>query len=90
MKMMLKSYLTGPDQVPDERVREMVLEEHLECGCACDEFAPYQCLGKFNKTTCQCDCTPEDFGQVNIEGNVEIRKNKTEVTSVKLELRICD
>ena len=63
--MMLKSYLTGPDQVPDERVREMVLEEHLECGCACDEFAPYQCLGKFNKTTCQCDCTPEDFGQVN-------------------------
>jgi len=59
----LKSYLTGPDQVPDERVREMVLEEHLECGCACDEFAPYQCLGKFNKTTCQCDCSPEDFGQ---------------------------
>ena len=64
VKMMLKSYLTGPDQVPDERVREMVLEEHLECGCACDEFAPYQCLGKFNKTTCQCDCTPEEFGQV--------------------------
>merc|ERR1719192_940591 len=38
VKMMLKSYLTGPDQVPDERVREMVLEEHLECGCACHQL----------------------------------------------------
>ena len=38
--MMLKSYLTGPDRVPDERVREILLEEHLECGCACDETSP--------------------------------------------------
>ena len=24
----------------------MVLEEHLECGCACDELTPMECLGR--------------------------------------------
>ena len=63
--MMLKSFLTGPDQaryfspiyfshvyfqVPDQRVREMVLEEHLECGCACDELTPMECLGRWGES----------------------------------------
>ena len=30
----VKSYLTGKE--PRERLRELVLEEHVECGCQCD------------------------------------------------------
>ena len=63
-------YLENPvpisDQVPDERVREMVLEEHLECGCACGGMESNKCLGKFNKTTCECLCSRNEFGQVGL------------------------
>ena len=52
------------DQVPDERVREMVLEEHLECGCACHQLGHRECLGRFNTTTCECGCSVQQFGQV--------------------------
>ena len=35
----VKSFLTGKE--PRERLRELVLEEHVECGCQCkDQVCP--------------------------------------------------
>ena len=42
----------------------MVLEEHLECGCACHQLGHRECLGRFNTTTCECGCSVQQFGQV--------------------------
>ena len=65
MKMMFRSYLTGAHHVPDERLREVVLEEHLECGCQCDRLAALTCSGTFNESTCECECDKEMFDQVS-------------------------
>jgi len=63
MKMTFRSYLTGAHHVPDERLREVVLEEHLECGCQCDRLAALTCSGTFNESTCECECDKEMFEQ---------------------------
>ena len=63
--MMIRSYLTGAHHVPDEQLREVVLEEHLECGCQCDPVAALNCAGKFNGSTCECECDHQRFGQVS-------------------------
>lgn len=65
MKMMITSYLTGSHHVPDSQLREIVLEEHLECGCQCDRLASLNCPGRFNESTCECQCDHHTFGQVS-------------------------
>ena len=50
--------------MPDEQLREVFLEEHLECGCQCDRLAALHCPGQFNESTCECQCDQERFGQV--------------------------
>ena len=65
LKMMITSYLTGPQHVPDSQLREVVLEEHLECGCQCDHLAALNCAGRFNGTTCECECDLHTYGQVS-------------------------
>ena len=64
--MMFTSYLTGPQHVPDSQLREVVLEEHLECGCQCDQLAALSCPGRFNGSTCECHCDQQTFGQVSL------------------------
>jgi len=59
--MRVKSYLTGKE--PRERLRELVLEEHVECGCQCDPQAAASCAGKFNRQTCACECPLHIFAE---------------------------
>lgn len=63
--MTITSYLTGPQHLPDSQLREVVLEEHLECGCQCDQLAALNCPGRFNRSTCECHCDHHTFGQVS-------------------------
>jgi len=62
--MRVKSFLTGKE--PRERLRELVLEEHVECGCQCTPQAAAACAGKFNDVSCECECPLALFGQEKI------------------------
>merc|ERR1719397_1119688 len=62
--MRVKSFLTGKE--PRERLRELVLEEHVECGCQCTPQAAAACAGKFNDVTCECECPLAIFGEEKI------------------------
>ena len=54
VKMMVRSFLAGAE--PEEKLKEVVLEEHLECGCECSEEVTAKCTGRLNIDTCQCEC----------------------------------
>jgi len=62
--MRVKSFLTGKE--PRERLRELVLEEHVECGCQCTPQARAACAGKFNDVSCECECPLALFGEQKI------------------------
>ena len=51
--MMFKTHLTKQDSkgliVGKERMKEMVLEEDVECGCQCSGISASQCKGAFNE-----------------------------------------
>ena len=47
VKMMFKSNSSGRDSV--KRLKELVLDEHVSCGCECHQFAATQCVGSFNQ-----------------------------------------
>ena len=54
VKMLFMTQLTNRD--PNERVKELILDEHLECGCLCKESDQRRCQGLFNQTSCLCSC----------------------------------
>jgi len=60
----VKSFLTGKE--PRERLREIVLEEHVECGCQCPPEVAGECGGTFNEASCQCECPLALFGENKI------------------------
>lgn len=56
VKMQIKTQYLGHDA--QERFRELVLEEHEECGCRCLNVRPEHCMepSLFNNETCSCQC----------------------------------
>ena len=52
VKMMVRSFLPGAE--PEEKLKGVVLEEHLECGCECSKDVAAKCAGRLNLGTCQC------------------------------------
>merc|ERR1719481_434010 len=54
MMFKVKTHLRG--QEPKDHYKELVLDEHVECGCKCERFQASQCQGTFNEVTCECEC----------------------------------
>jgi hypothetical protein len=56
VKMHLKTQYLGHDV--HEKFRELVLEEHEECGCQCLSVMPEHCMepSLFNNISCSCAC----------------------------------
>ena len=50
-----RTQLTGRD--PKERIKELILDEHVACGCTCPPYLRHVCRGRFNEATCNCDCS---------------------------------
>jgi hypothetical protein len=61
VKMVVKTHLHGRDK--KESLKELILDEHMECGCQCKEMSASICAGKFNELTCECECEERFFGQ---------------------------
>ena len=57
--MMFRTNSSGRDS--KHRMKELILDEHVECGCQCLNTA--QCVGMFNEATCDCECEEERFGE---------------------------
>ena len=56
VKMQIKTQYLGHES--KEKYRELVLEEHEECGCRCLNVRPEHCMepSLFNNETCSCKC----------------------------------
>ena len=61
VKMLLMTQLTNRE--PKERIKELVLDEHLECGCICKDSGKIACTGNFNTTSCECHCDDRLHGE---------------------------
>ena len=71
VRMMIRSVLTGKE--PVDREKELILDEHVECGCECSEKMARECSGYFNKMTCECECPTSKFGEK--KAYCELRKD---------------
>ena len=60
VKMVVKTHLQGRDS--KERLKELILDEHMECGCQCKDISASLCTGTFNEETCECECEERLFG----------------------------
>ena len=54
VEMMVKSFLVESE--PEEKYQEIILEEHLECGCECSQEVAKECAGYLDPTSCKCEC----------------------------------
>ncbi|TRY69042.1 hypothetical protein TCAL_16480 [Tigriopus californicus] len=56
VNMQLKTQVLGRDA--KEKAKELMLEDHTECGCQCLTMSPSQCIRPelFNNETCSCAC----------------------------------
>ena len=61
VKMTIRSYLTG--KKPVDKVKELVLDEHVECGCECSHELAAECAGRLDDVTCECECPSWQFGE---------------------------
>jgi len=61
VKMMIRSFLTGKE--PVDKMKELILDEHEECGCQCSSLLSSECSGRINNLTCECDCPTLQFGE---------------------------
>ena len=59
--MMFKTNSSGRDS--KERSQELILDEHVECGCQCHAQSASRCAGWFNDNTCECECDEQRFGE---------------------------
>ena len=62
--MMFQSNSSGRDST--EGSQELILDEHVECGCRCNTHVALQCADRFNGDTCQCECDLQRFGEENL------------------------
>ena len=53
--MMFKTNSSG--QGAKKMVKELILDEHVECGCRCSKLSQAQCAGRFDELTCECACS---------------------------------
>jgi len=60
IKMLFRTQLTGRD--PKERIKELILDEHTECGCSCSPYTQQMCARRLNQKTCKCECPDSEFG----------------------------
>ena len=44
--MVMRSVLTGKE--PVDRVKELILDEHVECGCECSPELASLCAGQYS------------------------------------------
>jgi len=64
VKMMFKTNSSGQSYKDSKtRLKEMILDEHVECGCQCRHITASQCVGKFNEVNCECECDEASFGE---------------------------
>jgi len=61
VKMMVKTHFQGRDE--KEKWKELILDEHVECGCKCRDMSAAQCTGRFNAMTCECECEERFYGE---------------------------
>ena len=61
VNMKMRSFQTG--RPLKEELKELIFDEHIECGCECEPELSYECLHMFNKATCQCECPDLEFGE---------------------------
>ena len=52
VKMTIRSFLTGKE--PVDKRKELILDEHVECGCQCNYKLAFECSGQFISVTCEC------------------------------------
>ena len=64
VKMAVRSFLTGGEH--RERLKELILDDHTECGCECDPHLSRECAGQFNKVSCHCECPAWEYGEKKI------------------------
>jgi len=60
VQMTVKTHLYGRDS--KERLKELILDEHEECGCQCNDLIVSRCAGTFNERSCECECEEAIFG----------------------------
>lgn len=60
VQMTVKTHLYGRDK--KEKLKELILDEHEECGCQCSDLAIKRCAGTFNERSCECECEEAVFG----------------------------
>jgi len=61
VKMTVRSFLTGG--TPKDQLKELILDDHVECGCECSPELMVECAGLFNPGTCECECTAWEYGE---------------------------
>jgi len=61
VKMTVRSFLTGG--TPKDQLKELILDDHVECGCECSPELMAECAGLFNPGTCECECTAWEYGE---------------------------
>ena len=71
VKMMIRSFLTGKE--PVDKMKELILDEHEECGCQCSQELAKECSGRFNDVTCECECPALEFGER--QAHCELRRD---------------
>ena len=64
VKMTMRSFLTGGE--PKEHLKELILDDHMECGCECKPELSSACAGMFNEMTCECECPAWEFGEKKV------------------------
>ena len=64
VKMMVKTHFQGRDE--KEKWKELILDEHVECGCKCKDMSAAQCAGRFNTLTCVCECEERFYGEQKV------------------------
>ena len=71
VKMTIRSFLTGKE--PVDKRKELILDEHEECGCQCSPALASECSGLFNYLTCECECPAREFRER--QAYCELRKD---------------
>merc|ERR1719461_1005879 len=61
MQMMVKTHFQGRDE--KEKWKELILDEHVECGCQCSQRSKAECAGRYNLVTCECECEERIYGE---------------------------
>ena len=68
--MTFRTNSSGRDST--EGSQELILDEHVECGCSCNDEVRKRCNRRFNPSTCTCECDQILNGEIRqkCEGQV--------------------